>query len=72
MNRPNRSSYLYTSTRATRNLTPIERWESENAADQPWDGIAAFKTSSGWRESFGDKATSSTNGQNGSVDEQKN
>jgi hypothetical protein len=56
-----------TSTGSTRNLTSMERWESEKAVDQPWNALAAFKTNSGWRECFKDQATSPTKRQNGSV-----
>jgi hypothetical protein len=48
----------------------MERWGSEKAADQPWNALASFKTNSNWRECSSDRGTSSTKGQDGSVDEE--
>jgi len=70
LDRNYRTTYQHTSTCATRNLTPMERWGSEKAADQPWNALASFKTNSNWRECSSDRGTSSTKGQNGSVDEE--
>jgi hypothetical protein len=67
---PNRPSHPFTSAAATRNHTPMGRWESEKAEDQPWNVLTASKTDSGWRECFGLQVTSSTKGEQGSVGEE--
>lgn len=59
----------YTSNRAAKDHTPRERWESETAAGQPWNSVAAPKPNADWRECFRYEGTSSTKGQNVSVDE---
>jgi hypothetical protein len=67
---PNRSSHPSTLAAATQNHTPMGRWESEKAEDQPWNAFAASKTDSGWRECFGLQVTSSTKGEQVSVGEE--
>lgn len=68
INRNQHATIQSTSSGATQNLTPMERWERENAAHQHWHALAAIKANSGWRECVKDQATSSTKGQGGSVD----
>ncbi|KAE9376053.1 hypothetical protein N431DRAFT_502843 [Stipitochalara longipes BDJ] len=61
-----------TDTRADRSaipsadLTPMERWAKERAAEQPWNALAS-KTNTNSRGYTSDRGTSSTRGQNGSV-----
>jgi len=64
-----RSSYDCTLTGSSLNPTPMERWESERGAAQPFNAIAAFKVNPNWRECSSAQGTSSTKAQNGSVDE---
>jgi hypothetical protein len=47
----------------------MERWAREKDKDQPWNALAASRTNSSGREYYSSRGTSSTRGQNGSVDE---
>jgi hypothetical protein len=66
---PRRSSHDCKSTGSSLNPTPMERWESERDAVQPFNAIAAFKANPNWREYSSAQGTSSMKAQNGSVDE---
>jgi hypothetical protein len=49
----------------------MERWGSESAADQAWNAIASFKMNLDWKEHSSGQGTSSTKGQNGSIQKEK-
>lgn len=68
---PHDGSYENSSTKATQNLTPLERWKNEKDTDQPWNAIDFFKTSSGLRKCASNSGTPSTKTENGSVDEER-
>jgi hypothetical protein len=66
---PRRSSHDCNSTGSSLTPAPMERWESERGAAQPFNAIAAFKVNPNWRECSSAQGTSSTKAQNGSFDE---
>ena len=66
---PKRSSHQHAWTGTAKDLTPMERWTNENAAQQPWNAVAKFKKDIDWKECSRDGRALSMEAQNGSAHE---